>query len=841
MLLLMPRFVTSCLFLFISLGAIAGTVTGTITDTKGVPLPFASISVKGTSRGVVANSGGRYSITLQPGQYTLVCQFVGYQAVEKGVTVTAASQELDFTLREQELAMDEVVIRQGEDPAIAIMRETIKKRSFYNNQVDSFTVDVYIKGLMRSRGMPDKFLGQKIDKSEMAREGIDSAGKGILFLSESETKVSFTKPDRIKYEVLSSRASGGGLGISFPFFINFYDNNVSIFNNSLNPRGFISPISENAFHYYKFRYEGNFFEGDRMINKIRVTPRRRHEPLFNGYIQVVDGEWRIHSLELATTSDYALELLDTIRITQIHAPVTADTWRTQNQVVYVAAKKFGFDITGNFLNVYNNYNLDPGFGKKHFNRIVMSYDTAFNKKDSAYWNRVRPVPLEPDEKQNFVFRDSLFQSDQDSMFSKSRIDSLRRHGQKIKVKDFFAGGVTRHIYTQKGFLTYRIEPLIKELEYNTVEGLSAKLVQRFRLNPRGGKFNYELNWNARYGFSNRHLNSFGVLSIRPRGEGYRNRYLQFSGGKRLSQFNPDNPIDARTNMFYTLFDKRNYMKLYEAWFGGTEYHTRFENGLRLRLHAVYEDRLPVQNTTDFSFFNKKAELLPNHPFELSSIPFARHQALVGAVTFSFQPGQRYIQYPNFKMPIGSSLPTFEVQYAHGFKKILSSDVDFDRWRFSVYDDMNLKIGGSFHYRISAGGFLNAAQVEIPDFQHFNGNQTFYNVNYLNSFQLAPYYRYSTTEKLYGLAHMEHHFNGLLTNKIPFFNRLKWHLVGGSNTFYINRNNYYVEVFAGIENILKIFRVDFVTAYQSQPGNAFGIRVGMGGIIGGAIQKSIEGL
>jgi hypothetical protein len=60
-------------------------------------------------------------------------------------------------------------------------------------------------------------------------------------------------------------------------------------------------------------------------------------------------------------------------------------------------------------------------------------------------------------------------------------------------------------------------------------------------------------------------------------------------------------------------------------------------------------------------------------------------------------------------------------------------------------------------------------------------------------------------------------------------------VAGSNTFYVNRHNYYVEAFAGLENIFKTLRVDFVTAYQAGPGNNFGIRIGLGGIIGNAVK------
>ena len=72
-----------------------------------------------------------------------------------------------------------------------------------------------------------------------------------------------------------------------------------------------------------------------------------------------------------------------------------------------------------------------------------------------------------------------------------------------------------------------------------------------------------------------------------------------------------------------------------------------------------------------------------------------------------------------------------------------------------------------------------------------------------------------------LVILEHHFNGLLTNKIPLFRRLNWNLVAGSNAFYVNRDNNYVEIFGGLENIFKLIRVDVVgslSEWQSGTGN-----------------------
>ena len=244
---------------------------------------------------------------------------------------------------------------------------------------------------------------------------------------------------------------------------------------------------------------------------------------------------------------------------------------------------------------------------------------------------------------------------------------------------------------------------------------------------------------------------------------------------------------------------------------------------------------PLYNTTDYSFFNQDNTFLPNHPYELASMSFEKHQAVVIGATLTWQPGQRYIEFPWGKMPLGSNKPTFQLEYNKGISSVFGSDIDFDKWKVSMFDNMNFKMGGEFKYRVGVGGFFNSDSVGIPDLQHFNGNQTFYNIKYLNSFQLAPYYRYSNSEEFYLYGHAEHHFNGLLTNKIPLFNKLKWNLVIGANTFYVNKSNYYAEVFVGLENIFKIFRVDFVNAYQPDVGNKFGVRIGFGGLIGGKVQ------
>src|SRR5688500_17030920 len=100
------------------INAYAGRISGTVADENGHLLPFASILVKGTTRGTTANNEGKYFITLESGKYTIICQYVGYKRQEKTIEVSNADIQLDFQLSLQELSMAAVVIKPGaEDPA----------------------------------------------------------------------------------------------------------------------------------------------------------------------------------------------------------------------------------------------------------------------------------------------------------------------------------------------------------------------------------------------------------------------------------------------------------------------------------------------------------------------------------------------------------------------------------------------------------------------------------------------------------------------------------------------------------------------------------------------------
>lgn len=834
-------FVLGLLFPFHSF---AQKIYGTVFNNTGDLLPYASVTVKGTSIGASANNKAKFSFALTPGTYVVVCQHIGYAKQEKTVTVKANDEELTFILSQQKLDMKEVVVKSGaEDPAYAIIRQAIKKRPYYGKQVNAFNCDLYTKDILKLRKLPNKILGRKIPDEDRKEMMLDSSGKGIIYLGESVAKVHIQLPDKFKMEVISSRVSGNdGFGFTFPAFISLYNNNVNVFDNRLNPRGFVSPIADGAISMYKYKYLGSFYEDGKEINSIRVTPRRTYEPLFSGIINITEDDWRIHSFDLILTKSSQLELLDSLQITQIHVPVGNNVWRVKNQLLHFNFKQFGIDAIGNFVSVYSNYDINPKFDRKFFDRIVIKYDTAVNKKSKAYWDTTRPVPLEPEEKKDYRVRDSLFEVQKDSLLSQSSIDTLKKRQGRLKPLNIFWKGLDRTHYSKSNTYSWGIASLIKGLEYNTAEGLVLNVNAYFDKYLSKLKTNLSFEPNLRYGFSNTHLDAWASLVLRTRDwetdKKLKRQNWTLAGGKRVSQFNKQNPITALSNSVNTLFWGDNYMKTYENYFGTVGFSKRYENGFRFNINTLYEDRRPLDNTTDYIIFKKyRKNFTPNYPYERIPAQFTAHQAFIISLDLSFKPGQKYIQFPNRKASLGSKYPTFSFNYTKGIDNIFGSDVNFDKWRFSVSDDKNFKLAGLMKYKLGIGGFLNSKKIFIQDYQHFNGNRTTAASEYVNSYQLAPYYQNSTYASFYAFGHLEHHFNGLITNKIPLFKRLNWNLVSGSNAFYVNSANNYVEIFAGIENIIKIFRVDFVGAYTNGKKGLASVRIGASGLLGSTLKAN----
>lgn len=824
----------SLFFLGFSFAVQAAKVSGRITDEDGLPLAFASVLVKGTSIGTSANADGNYILTLPEGKYTLQAQYIGYKQTLFDLSLTANETLVhNFMLLAQGYELKEMVVKSGgEDPAYRIIRNAIGKRSFHLKQMQSFQTSIYLKGVFRNRNTPEKVMGIKIkedDKKNMKSDmGLDSLGKGVLYLCE-ELADYYTTGNKEKLIIRSVKESGNpnGVGIAkIPSIINFYQNNVNVL--AGNDLTFTSPISATALNAYTYKLIGDFEENGRTIYKIKVTPKRKFERCFTGDIYIADEDWAIHSVQLLVTQKEGLDMLDTIRAEQQYIPLGKDLWVIKNQVYYPTITFLGFDISGNFVTVYDNQKVNQSIPDSIFNRkVTVSYQRDAAKKDSAYWKELRPMKLEEDELRNYVYRDSMHTVEHDP----KRIDSLRVKSNKISVGKVLLFGIST---AGKDFKTkFNVSPLLLDINFNTVEGLNytPSLSLSHRLDT--GKMLSAVT-NLRYGFANTHFNAKGSLR-------YTNADRQLSGkkwsvaiagGKYISQFNNEQPVGEWLNTYSSLVQQITHYNLYERSFAALQAKKEYGNGFSWEAGIQYEKRLPLQNSSSYSFVqhSDKKPFSANLPLEFAGNPMLEHNALIAKAGISFQPGATYTEYPDRRVLHSGNAPVFTLYYQKGIPNLLNSITDYDKWQFQVRDELSLKRWGSLEYNALIGGFLNDKNVQIPDQKHLWGNQYTLASPYLQSFQLAPYYRFSNTEKLYAELHVEYYLKGLLTNKIPLLRQAHWYFVLGNNTFYSKNSNYYTEAFIGIDNfgfkIFRIFRFDYIQGWDSEKRNYSGFRIGI---------------
>jgi len=795
-------------------------VGGKVMDQQGEPLSFASIYVQGTSKGTTTNFDGDYELTLVPGTYKIVFQYVGYKSLVELVTVSKEAVQLNVKLEEESVTLNEVVVKaNAEDPAYEIIRQAMKKRKYYRDLVEGYSCDVYIKGVNKMLDAPEKVMG--IELGDLGGS-LDSNRQGIVYLSESEAKLHFQKPDNKKEQMISSKISGNDNGFSFnqasSMDFSFYENFINI------ERNLISPIADNAMTYYRYKLIGTIFdEGGRLINKIEVLPKRNEDPVFRGFIYITENLWNIHSTELMITGATIKQpILDTLTITQVHVPVQEpDTWMLLSQSLDYGVDLFGFKVGGNFTGVFSNYELNPQFEKGFFNNEIFKVEEGANDKTLEYWDSIRPVPLTIEESDDYVKKDSL----EKIWESKEYRDSMDRKNNKFKVWDLVLGYDYRKSF-RKTYISF--DSPLNTIYFNPVQGWLGNLNFQFlkyydEHNTRWLRFSPQV----QYGFSDKKWRTSFNFTFNFNEENF-SRFSLSAGLGKVTQFNQSQPIGPFLNTYYSLWGKKNYMRIYEQDFIRLGFQRELKNGIFFRGNVTYARRSNLENTTNLSWRRKDREYLSNipaHPALIGESSFT-DDAIKLNLAFRIRFDQKYITYPDQKFVMGSKFPDFWVKYTKGFM-----DVDFDLLRLEMRDDFSIGLVGESELAMEGGWFLNNKKMRFMDFQHFNGNQTilFKPSRLMRSFLLLPYYEQSTNDWFFH-GHFQHHFNGFVFDKIPLLRKAGFKTVLGAAYLYTPDVGNYLEVSYGIENlgfgIFKILRVDAVASFSEWKYRKFGVRLGI---------------
>jgi len=650
-------------------------IKGTVTDDKNKPLPFVNIFLENTYKGTTSNEDGNYELNIsEEKKYTIVFQFLGYKTVKKQVDIQSFPFTLDAVLLEEEVSLDEVVINSEENPANIIIRATIAKRKENLEKVNSYKADFYSRGLIRIKEAPKKILGEVIEI-----DGLDSTRSGVIYLSETVSKLEFLKPNKLKEKILASKVSGDSKGFSFNNAIDvefdLYENTIELGNQ------IISPIANNAFGYYRYKLEGVFYD-DRgnLINKIKATPRRKNDPIFEGFIYIVEDQWTIYAAELDISGTQAKLLgVDKITITQNYSFSETDKiWAKISQNIDFKYGLFGIKGDGRFTAVFSNYEFNPGLTRKDFSREIVSFVDEANKKDSIFWNTTRPVPLTTEEITDYVKKDSI-QIIKDSKVYKDSVDTVKN---KFKLGDII-GGYT-YSKTHENWRAGITSP-IEAISFNTVQGWNANVGAFYTKGYNDYERFLSIGGNLNYGFSDDRLR--GTLYARYKFNNKSRPYVTLSSGVTTLQFNSSEPISKLMNTAFSLFSEQNFMKIYENSYVQASYANELFNGFRLNTSLSYQRRQALFNATDQAWYPQDDRVYTsNNPLDENGFgnePFSTHNIVKFSVDARINFAQDYLSYPDGKYNIPSGkYPTLNIGYEKGFASNIDA-YNFDQVKIRV--------------------------------------------------------------------------------------------------------------------------------------------------------------
>ena len=788
-------------------------VNGWVASRKtGERIPFAGITVANTYMGTSTNEDGNYMLNItKKGIYTLVFQSLGYKTREVAIDVAAIPYTLNVTLEEEDYLLETVDIINKETAANDIIRKAIDSRNENSKKTERFEADFYSRGVLRVKDVPEKILGQELGDLGAS---LDSSRSGILYLSETVSKVQYDKP-RIREEVLASKVSGEDNGFSFnnaaAAEFDFYRNYIPLEVNV------VSPIANNAFNYYEYRLESAFFDqGEQLINKVRVTPKRKRSPAMTGYIYIVDKTWELYAVDLKISgSQIEQPLVDTLSVRQSFGYNSKEKIWTRNvQTLDFKASLFGVELSGRFSSVYSNFIFEPKFKDGTFTSEILVFDENANKKPSNFWSSIRPIPLTDEERDDYRRKDSL----QDVRNTKTYMDESDKARNKFSWLSPILG-YTYHNTYENWDISYT--GIVRRLGFNTVQAYN--LAPGFYFTKRNPEKNTytTLGTDINYGFAEQRFRATGTIARKF--NNFTGLTLTLHGGSSIEQFNPEKPINRIVNSISTLFFRDNYMKLFDNTFLRLTYEEEVLNGVRLTGSFEYTRKRAVFNNTNFSTlkdaYKPYTSNNPLLPFDYDTPAFSKHNMLKATLGARISFGQKYWTRPDGREIIPDNrYPRLYLKYEKGFAASIR-DYNFDHIQARLTYDLTLGNKGELGTSIRGGKFLNSGEIAFTDYKHFNGNQTHVgrSERYLNVFNFLPYYSHSTNDA-YLEGHMEHNFQGFITNSLPLINKLNYYLVAGYHVLATPERNPYMEFTIGLDNVgwgkFRFLRIDYIRSYES---------------------------
>lgn len=800
-------------------------ITGKITESStGNPVPFANVFFKGTSIGTTTDFDGNYSLTSDGPTDSLIASYIGYKPRSKAV-VKGISQRIDFQLEEDITKLDEIVIEAGENPAFDIMRNVVKNKDRNDKRkLSAYEYDTYTKIEIDLDNIYEKFQERKIVKKiTQVLDSIDRIagedGKPVLpvFISESISKLYYRDNPRLKTEhILKSKINGIGvedgtlvtqvIGSSFQEY-NFYQNWLEIVT-----KEFVSPIADGWRLFYEYDLTDSLFIEDHFCYRLDFFPKNPEDIAFTGSMWITKEEYALKRIDVSIGKGANINFIEKLKIQQELEPTHAGPWLPVNNRVLIDVKEVNPDMAGLIAKFYTsnkNFIINKPYDNSFYEQPIVATADALVSDSESTWDSLRHEPLSDTEKSVYRMIDTL-----------RSIPVVKTYTEITKV---LVNGYYRVGKLQLG-------PYSALLAVNNIEGV--RIQGGFKTNIHFSK-RWVLGAQLGYGFKDDKVKySVFVQNILSR---RRWTTLDLRVRSDIGRVGVEDEDLSDNEIFLAAQRFGQFRRGYYFDEVRIDFRRELFKGFTQRLAARYSTFNPL---FDFGYYLSS---------DVGASIRQTYQTTEVIVESRYARDELFLQNDNERISLGATKwPVVTLRYTHGISDIAGSDFDYQKIRLSVYKRIRLGALG-VGYLNTVGEYVFGV-LPYPLLSMHLGNQTpiYTSVTY----NLMNYGEFVSDR--FASVKYEHHFDGLLFNRVPLMRKLKWRMVGTVNVVYgrLNEKNQlmmadtsppgtvselpgslatrpYVELGYGVENIFKFFRVDFIhrVTYLDKPdARQFGVFV-----------------
>ncbi len=766
---------------------------GKVTDKaeKG-PLPYATVRLRDTLVGTVTTVDGNYRLNADISEAVLEVSMVGFEKKIVEVKGTGQPQKFDFVLSEELYSLDEVVIRPGER-ANMIMRNVVANKGANNHALFPdwvsrvySKIEIDLKNVKRPER--EKGLWKQIGFVFDYIDTLDTDGKTFLpvFITETVSDLYHLQDGKVHEKIVASKASGMQTGMITEFTGQLYTNPDPYSNFfELSDVALISPLHDAGTTFYRYSLRDSSMVDGHKVFEIAFYPKQKMDPAFKGKVWVVDSIFAITRIEMRLSAEANVNFLRDLVFERNYTHQN-DVWIPADEALWIdfnlQKKKEGklIGLIGRKSTVYKDFAFAPTPKSIVKQQKNISLSATAHQYNDLAWDSIRPVGLQAREAAIY-----------------GMVDSLKNIPVVKTVFDY----IQMFFFGYKEFHKFEIGPYYYMLSSNQIEGT------RFRL---GGRTTLSFHEKLR-------LN--GYLAY-----GAKDEDLKYSGGVEYF-FRKDRrfSIEAQYEHDYQLLGRSANALMEDNILTSVlskEPMSKLNMIDRITLRSDKEWGGPLSNYLIFTYEDiHSSAYVPFFDRQFQRIPSISNAELSVNTRLAF--GEQWVLGNFEKTRFGSRYPIVQLETAFGLKGIGESGYSYFKLNLNLTDRLHFNPFGYTSYRIQAGRIWG--DLPFPLLRIHEGNETYAFDS--QAFNLMNYQERVSDKYLLLVA--EQHFQGFFFNRVPLLRKLKWREVIGGRCLFADLDDSghdalvftpgmqassgrpYAELNVGIENILRLLRVDAV--------------------------------